>query len=254
MAERINLNPHLEVIPDHAGPHYGAICTTLSLNGLTEEETIQVLNDSWTQAHDKQIQRWEQQVINDTAEEAQRGVAEEEQQRVQLEQQEREVQQQVEPEAKKQKMKDFDDNTMVGNYITPRPSQYTICRIEEFKFVELWYLTSEGCTDALQHQHTQDDGAFGLSKMDSMVTLKLISSLKASKNIIPDAKLSFQQMSMAKNALIPLMRKYKWTDKAICAFAQFWTQLEVHLFWEQEYGERALLVYQACVHREWHDH
>ena len=193
MAGRINLNPHLEFILDHAGPHYGAICTTLTLNGLTEEEAIQVLNDLWTQAHNKQIQRWEQQVINDTAEE---------QQRVQLEQQEREVQQQVEPEAKKQNMKDFDNNTMVGNYIAPRPSQYAICCIEDFKFVELWYFTSEGCADTLQNQHTQDDGTFGLSKTDSMVTLKLVSSLKASKNVVSDTELSFWQMSMAKNVLI----------------------------------------------------
>ena len=144
-------------------------------------------------------------------------------------------------------------NAMVGNYIAPRPSQYAIHWIEEFKFIELWYFTPKGCMDALQHQHTQNDNAFGPSKTDGLVSLKSVSSLKASRNIVPDAKLSFQQMSMAKNALIPLMNKYEWTDKAIQVFAQFWTQLEVHTFRQWEYREKALLVYQAHIHQEWHD-
>ena len=36
-------------------------------------------------------------------------------------------------------------------------------------------------TDTLQHQHTQNNNTFGLSKADGMVTLKSVSSLKASK-------------------------------------------------------------------------
>ena len=60
-------------------------------------------------------------------------------------------------------------------------------------------------------------------------------------------------MSMAKNALIPLMTKYQWTDKSITAFAQLFTKLELHPFRQREFGERALITYQARVRREWHD-
>lgn len=49
------------------------------------------------------------------------------------------------------------------------------------------------------------------------------------------------------------MAKYEWTDKAVNAFAQFFTLLEMHPYRLREYGERALLVYQARVRREWHD-
>src|SRR5271168_626455 len=119
--------------------------------------------------------------------------------------------------------------------------------------VELWYLTQEGCSDATQHQLTQHDDAFGLAKVDDMVTLKSFSSIKASKNVIPDAELSFRQMSMAKNAFIPLMAKYQWSEKAITAFAQLFTQLELHPLRQREFSERALIAYQAKVRREWHD-
>ena len=150
-------------------------------------------------------------------------------------------------------MKDFDDATTVGNYIAPRPAQYALRRIEEFEYVELWYFTPEGCADATQSQLTQYDDTFGLTKVDDMVTLKSISSLKASKNVVPDAELSFRQMSMAKNAFIPLMTRYQWTAKSINAFAQFFTQLELHPLRQREFGERALITYQARVRREWHD-
>ena len=50
-------------------------------------------------------------------------------------------------------------------------------------------------------------------------------------------------MMMAKNAFIPL----------ITAFAQLFTQLELHPLRQRKFGERALITYQARVQREWHD-
>ncbi|KAF8805450.1 hypothetical protein BYT27DRAFT_7213323 [Phlegmacium glaucopus] len=253
MDERIINNPHLEVRPDHAGPHYNVLRNILTQNGMTLEQAIQALNESWTQNHDERVQRWDQQVIDDAnaAEEALGQLQQEEPQAVQvpLEQDD----DRAEPEKKKLKMKDFDDSTTVGNYIAPRPAQYALKRIEDFEYVELWYLTPEGCADATQLQLTQNDDTFGLTKVDDMVTLKSVSSLKAAKNVIPDNELSFRQMSMAKNAFIPLMTKFQWSEKAINAFAQFFTQLELHPYRQREFGERALIIYQARVRREWHD-
>lgn len=260
MADRIIHDPHLEVMPDHAGPHYNALRDALTQNGMDLEQAVQALNNSWTLNHDARIQAWDQQVADDAA-------ALEAQQQLQNQQQPQD-QQQVAPldppgppqvaeganaEKKKAKMKDFDDNATVGNYIAPRPTQYALRRLEEFEYVELWYFTPEGCSDATQHQLTQCDDTFGLAKVDNMVALKSISSLKASKNVVPDAELSFRQMSMAKNAFIPLMTTYQWTAKAINAFAQLFTQLELHPLRQRDFGERALITYQARVRREWHD-
>jgi hypothetical protein len=102
----------------------------------------------------------------------------------------------------KRRMNDFEETTMVGNYIVPHPSQYALHHLENFKYLELWYLTQEGCTDAAQHQHTQNNNTFGLTKVDDVVALRQVSMLRASKNIIPDTNLSFWQMSIAKTALI----------------------------------------------------
>ena len=252
--DRIAHDPHLEAIPDHAGPHYDALRNALTQNGLTVEQAVQSLNDSWNLNHLARTQAWDQQVAEDAvALEAQR---QQQQQEVEAqaaqEQLEREAEK-AEEEKKKPKMKDFNEDTTVGNFIAPRPAQYALRRIEDFEYVELWYLTPEGCTDATQRQLTQNDDSFGLTKVDDMVTLKSVSSLRASKNVVPDAELSFRQMSMAKNTFIPLMARYQWSEKAINAFAQLFTRLELHPYRQREFGERALITYQARVRREWHD-
>jgi hypothetical protein len=251
MDNRIIHNPHLEIIPDHAGPHYVVLRDALTHNGMTPEEAIQALDDSWTQNHTARVQAWDQQVAEDEAAAAAVDPAQQDPQvppDLPLPGEER-----AEGEKKKLKMKDFDEATTVGNYIAPRPAQYALRRVEDFEYVELWYFTPEGCSDATQLQLAQHDDTFGLTKVDDVVALKSISSLKASRNVIPDTELSFRQVSMAKNTFIPLMTKYAWTEKAINAFAQLFTQLELHPLRQREFGERALITYQARVRREWHD-
>lgn len=250
MDDRIINDPHLEVIPDHAGAHYDVLRNALTQNGMTVDQAIQALDDSWNQNHGARVQAWNVQVQDDAAAAA---LAQQQDQAPNQDVPPEPPMQGVEGEKKKPKMKDFDDGTTVGNYIAPRPAQYALRRIEEFEYVELWYFTPEGCNDATHLQLTQYDDTFGLTKVDDMVSLKSISSLKASKSVILDADLSFRQVSMAKNAFIPLMTKYHWSAKAINAFAQLFTQLELHPFRQREFGERALITYQARVRREWHD-
>jgi hypothetical protein len=95
MAERIAQDPHLEVLPNHAGPHYDNIQNLFINTGLTLEQAIQPLDDSWTQTHDEWAQAWDQQVLNDN------NVAEEAQHLLQ------------------EKMNDFEETTMVSSYIAP---------------------------------------------------------------------------------------------------------------------------------------
>lgn len=256
------MDPHLEQMPDHAGPFYQAVRDVLVLSGMPLEQAIQALNNSWTLNHDARILAWDQQAAVNAE------VAQQQQPQVvaqQLPLQRPEVDDpppQAQPlpegdreeaERRKLKMKDFDDDATIGNYIAPRPAQYALRRLEDFEYVELWYFTTEGCADATQHQLTQHDEAFGLAKVDNLVTLKPFSSLRASKNVIPDAELTFRQMSMAKNTLIPLMTKFHWTDKAVTAFAQLFTELEINPLRQLEFGERTLIIYQARARREWHD-
>lgn len=66
-AESITQNPHLEIIPDHAGPHYDAIRTIPINTGITNEQAIKTLNASWMLSHEECIQAWNLQTIEDKA-------------------------------------------------------------------------------------------------------------------------------------------------------------------------------------------
>ena len=153
--------------------------------------------------HDKRIQTWDQQVIDDTQaqEEEWQNIQEQEDQLCAQKEQDLESDWQ-EAEKKKLKMNSFNKDSMVHDFLTPQPSAYTLCCLKEFNYVELWYFTQEGCADVSQNQHTQNKDTIGLTKVNNMVSLRLVASPKASKNVIQDINLTWHQMAIAKTILI----------------------------------------------------
>jgi hypothetical protein len=120
MADRIIHDPHFEVMPDHAGPHYDALRDALTQNGMTLEQAVQALDDSWTQNHEARIQAWDQQVLDEAA--ALNGLGQQPQQDdiPMVPPEPPQQHDEVADAEKKPKMKDFDDMTPVSNYIAPR--------------------------------------------------------------------------------------------------------------------------------------
>ena len=194
------MDPHLEEMPDHAGPFYQAIRDVLIQNIMPAEQAIQALDNAWNLNHDAHILAWDQRVADDAA-----AAQQQPPQQPPLE----DIIPQAQPvpdhdtdnaERRKPKMKDFDETATIGDYVSPRPAQYALRWVEDFEYVELWYFTMEGCLDAMQHQLTQHDEAFGLTKVDNMVTLKSFSSLKASRNVVP--KVERYSVSMEKTVYL----------------------------------------------------
>ena len=61
------MDPHLEEMPDHAGPFYQAVRDVLIQNGMPTEQAIQALDNSWNMNHDARILAWDQRVADDAA-------------------------------------------------------------------------------------------------------------------------------------------------------------------------------------------
>ena len=103
------------------------------------------------------------------------------------------------------------------------------------------------------HQQMQNEDLFGLSKVDEVVSFRPVSALKASRNVVQDADLSWRQMEIAKTTLIQHITKCGWAQKAVTSLTQFFMNLEVHQYHQRAYREYALLTYQARVRCDWHD-
>ena len=115
MDDRILHDPHAEAIPDHAGPHYTVLRDALVQNGMTVDQAVQALNDSWIQNHDARVLAWDQQAVNDAQMALEAAQALQDQH--QNPQNPPQPMEEAEGEKKKPKMRDFDDTLSVGNYI-----------------------------------------------------------------------------------------------------------------------------------------
>lgn len=74
-------------------------------------------------------------------------------------------------EKKKPKMNSFSATITVGDTIAPHPSQYTIQKLNNFKYVELWYFSPDGCKEAMKMSRSIIDDTFSLVKLDDQLTI-----------------------------------------------------------------------------------
>ena len=87
------------------------------------EQAIQSLDDSWTRAHEERIQAWDQEVLEEPN-------AAEEAQRLQQEQQALEHEPLGNRKEEIQNERLREETVMVGSYIVPRSSQYSLRRLK----------------------------------------------------------------------------------------------------------------------------
>jgi hypothetical protein len=94
----------------------------------------------WTHGHNKRIQEWNQQWEEEAQAEAEIKQARTAQEEEECLAKEVETENKcLEAEKKKPKMNGFNATASVSDSIAPCPSQYAIQKLNNFKYVELWY-------------------------------------------------------------------------------------------------------------------
>ena len=252
---RITQDPTGQVCPDFAGETYAAVRLAMTTGGqLTDADAAERLVTAWNQTHAREVEAWDLQVQTDVAEQEElQRIAQAEEERLKAEEERQKDEEQKELEKKRPKINDFDDDKMVRDFVLPRPSQFAIGKLKSFSFTELWYFTEEGCSEAQESSRTLPDDAYGITRVDDLVALKPVTAFKASKNVIPDADLSWRQMNIGKNTMLRHMELCNWPSKHVDSFARFYLHLELDPMRSRPNGERVLLAYQAKVRRQWHD-
>jgi hypothetical protein len=252
---RIASDPALDVQPEFLSPTFEALRNRI-IGGTqaTHEEVATELANAWQQDHDLRTIAWNRQVEDETrlaAEAAQVELERQEQERLRLEQEaEAELR---EADKKKPKINDFKSGTIVGDTLTPRPSQYAIQKLKSFEFVELWYFSPDGCKEALDEAKTSSDDTFGLTRVDDFVALKPVASCKPSRKAIQDQSLEWRQFDLAKNSFLLYINKLSWPEKHQRALTMFFMNIISHPYRSEPLGDKTLLLYAARVRRDWHD-
>ncbi|KAH0832877.1 hypothetical protein J3R83DRAFT_11828 [Lanmaoa asiatica] len=111
-----------------------------------------------------------------------------------------------------------------------------ILRINSFDFVELWYFSPEGCSEAAKNHRSQADGILGLTR-----------------NARPDHGLSFSEFLRAKNSFLHHIKQVPWPDKHVNALAEFFWNLGNHPIRVSENGDLIALHYASRVRQRWHE-
>ncbi|KAG6373139.1 hypothetical protein JVT61DRAFT_6748 [Boletus reticuloceps] len=194
-------DPNLEVHPNFASNAFhevrGAVMDVLHIDMAQATERLKM---AWDANHAQQIEEWNAQLTADALDaehlQHEQGERDDEARRLEEADAEKECK---EVEKKKPRISDFNTTLAPPNTIVPRPSQYAIQKIISFDYVELWYFSPDGCSEAELTHRSQADDAFGISNLNNVLTLRPVAALKASRNARVDHDLSFGEFLQAKN-------------------------------------------------------
>jgi hypothetical protein len=243
-------DPTLQVCPDFGsepfGPTRDAVAAALH---ITPEEAADNLVASWTQQNTVLHAAWALQQEADAAlQQAQEAAA------LLQAQADREAEDALkELEKKKPKMHTFSMTKSVWANILPHPSSYALERIKKSEYIELWYFSPEGCLDAALAQRTSADDTYGISGSDSdFMVLKLVASICASRKVLRDEDIMWDQMEIGAALLLRHMRQNSWPLTATDALSVIWYKLQNHEMHTRPNGQQILMAYQAQVRRKWH--
>ena len=188
-------DPSLEVRPNFESNAYRVVREVLMLTHNEEVTTaIERLSTAWEDDHHVRVEAWNlQREVEDQEAECihqERRQREEEQRQLEEAKAKKERR---DAEKKKLKINDFNENRPPPSIIVPRPSQYALQKISTFDFIELWYCSPEGCSEASQVNKSQADDTLGITNANDVLTLHPVTSIRVSRNARTDHELAFSE-------------------------------------------------------------
>ncbi|KAG2151645.1 uncharacterized protein EDB93DRAFT_1083261, partial [Suillus bovinus] len=108
------------------------------------------------------------------------------------------------------------------------PAQYTTQKLTNFKYIELWYFSPDGCKDALRSSCSIAENNLSITRVDNQLTLHPSLAFKVSKAAIADHKLPFSTFLRVKNLFLVQISKAKWPQSHINALSLFFWHLKNH--------------------------
>ncbi|RXW18937.1 hypothetical protein EST38_g6914 [Candolleomyces aberdarensis] len=261
MAGIIVNDPYLEACPDFASDVYQVTRQPLVDKGLSDEDAAAILRTSWEASNALAKQRWQQQIDDRAAADAAAATAakETEERRIATAREESEAV--LKEEKRKNRAKYMPIQEGVG--MPDRPMvELPYAVMQKFKkaeYVELWYTSDQGILSTVHELGSVQSQTFSMVRGDDgQMSMVPSATLKASKVIVKDEDLSWEDFTASYLRALNAMANSGWPQDRVQMFARFWSGVQLHP-WHSTLDptgcdRRALLIYQAQQRRAWHQH
>ena len=249
----LEINPGLETPPNFQALGYAPIRLALIARSrdddaeLDDEGAAQQLLDAWEAERKNRQDAWEEVIAIEARERA-----EAETERLQEEEEARKT------DEKKRKTK---FPPIVPGMPPPkgsgfRPCQKALAKLDTLEFVEMWFFTFAGCQITKDASVLDEDNTLSLSQENGNIQLRRATSTASYRHlIIPDERLGWKDLLMAKNVFLEQIARSGWPQQYLRMFTDFYCKLELRPELRQTHGhgEKILIIYHARARREWFD-
>ncbi|KAJ3835130.1 hypothetical protein F5878DRAFT_628782 [Lentinula raphanica] len=262
MANRLEFDPALIPCPDFSDEFYAAFRNSLIIDpnhaGITNnQEAARHLKEQWEVVNTRQREQYQAQVLADQ-EEADRRREEAEVLQRQREAEDRERVLEQAREVEKKRIPAYSFVAGQGAHRKPlRIHPYAEKLMSARKYVPLWYFLPDAAAEAeerakevLDTNHYQIANEGGESSSSALVLVGT-HSIRASPNAIPDAKLTWSQVILARGAYLKALSLGAWPNEHVKMFAEFFACMDTSEELNAKGGVRALVLYQAEMRMDW---
>lgn len=275
---RLTVDPNTETMPDYADPDLAEAFQARLQDGETIEGLIQGLKDTWTAKHLARVDQWNEQQREDQEQRQQQELERQQQEETARREEEERVatargaelqratdarhndtsatqdrREKPDDKERKPKFKAMASGKTVGTVYTPRPSSYALNKLKNGDYVELFYFSPEGCTQAAAEERTSAHDALAATQINDQLVLQPMAAYKPSSKVLKDADLDWRQVQVAKTSMLKHMETEGWDKDLVLALTTFYFELDNHLIRQREQGDEAITQYQAEVRRQWID-
>ena len=222
------------------GESWSATRQAIVDGGKSIEEAIEILERSWREQHEKNIEAWD--------EFQRRRQPSPDQNRDQ------EGDQPIIPPGDGTHSEDEPPqwlNEPTPSFLDIQPARHILKRLEKREYVEIWHFTAQGCRDTAVVDLTTPDDTFGIINTERGLMLQTVGASSTSGKATKDEHLSWEQLTEGKGRLLECMGTGGWSAYEVTELAKFFFKLDMHPIRSQDYGTQTVLRYQDRVRQDW---
>jgi len=225
-------NPHEAVQPDFTSDQHANARRTLSDMGMPEDLATATLLCLWTIDNEREKTEWDRIAAQEAHKEEEARHLTAATKEILLQQDQAKKEAALAKEHKKDKTKFIPvPKAKAPVDLICLPAKYALKQMESGGYVELFYFTNQGISDAEEVAITLDDDMY-VWKWQDNGTHSVVKTSVAKKglktDLLPDKKLSWEQFFKATPHLIKFMTSYQWPQDRINMFCSFFLGIQSH--------------------------